>query len=162
MKAKRHRLKEVKQFKEDVAEILGAPEMQKTKEFVHHGNVSVYSHSVAVAEYSCRFARKMNMKVDFRSLIRGALLHDFFLYDWHDEWDKLHGFKHPKIALENAKQQFTLNKKERNIIRKHMWPMTFINIPTCKEAWLVCLIDKYCSLLETLKIFRYNYDRAAI
>ena len=151
-------MKDLLTYKEDIAEIIGAPEMQQTKHFVQHGKVSVFSHSVAVAEYSCRFARKMRLKVDFRSLARGALLHDFFLYDWHDDWDLLHGFKHPRMALKNANARFTLNKKERNIIRKHMWPMTFINIPTCKEAWLVCLVDKYCSLLETLKIFKYNYD----
>ncbi|MCL1788763.1 MAG: HD family phosphohydrolase [Oscillospiraceae bacterium] len=155
-------MKHILSYKDDIADILGAPEMIKTKDYVQHGDVSVFSHSVAVAEYSCRFARKMRIKVDFRSLIRGALLHDFFLYDWHDDWDKLHGFKHPRIALENADNQFSLNKKERNIIRKHMWPMTFINMPTCKEAWLVCFVDKYCSLLETFKIFKYNYHNEPV
>jgi uncharacterized protein len=153
-------MKELTPFNREVREILDTPQMQKTKDHIQHGNVSVFSHSVAVAEYSCRIARKMRIKLDYRSMVRGALLHDFFLYDWHDDWDKLHGFKHPRIALENAVKQFSLNKKERNIIRKHMWPMTLINIPTCKEAWLVCLVDKYCSLLETLKIFRYNYDHS--
>ncbi|MDR0223245.1 MAG: HD domain-containing protein [Oscillospiraceae bacterium] len=145
-----------KQFDEAAKEILSSPEMKKSKKFVQHGKVSVYSHSLAVAKYSVRFAGKMGIKVDYRSLVRGALLHDFFLYDWHDDWDKLHGFKHPRIALENAKKRFKLNKKEREIIRKHMWPMTFINIPLCREAWLVCIIDKYCSMLETLKISKYN------
>ena len=44
------------------------------------------------------------MNVDKRSLIRGALLHDYFLYDWHDKNKpaKFHGFTHPKIAFENA------------------------------------------------------------
>jgi uncharacterized protein len=145
----------------DIAEILENCDMQKSKGFIQHGKVSVFSHSVAVAEYCCRFAKKMRLKVDYKSMVRGALLHDFFLYDWHDDWDKLHGFKHPRIALENADKQFKLNKKERDIIRKHMWPMTLINIPTCKEAWLVCIIDKYCSLMETFKIFKYNYERIA-
>jgi uncharacterized protein len=147
----------ISSFPQEVNEILDTPEMQSTKDFVQHGKVSVFSHSVAVAEYSCRFARKLRLKVDLRSLVRGALLHDFFLYDWHDDWDLLHGFKHPKMALKNASQKFALNKRERNIIRKHMWPMTMLNIPTCREAWVVCAVDKYCSLLETLKIFRYNF-----
>jgi uncharacterized protein len=151
-------MKHLYKYKREVAEILGTPEMQQTKNHIQHGKVSVFSHSVAVAEYSFRFARKMRMKVDYRSLVRGALLHDFFLYDWHDDWDLLHGFKHPKMALSNAGKRFALNKRERNIIRKHMWPMTMLNIPTCREAWLVCAVDKYCSLMETLKIFRYDYD----
>jgi uncharacterized protein len=151
-------MKNLLDYKQEVSEILETPEMQSTKQFVQHGKVSVFSHSVAVAEYSLKFAKKMRLRVDSRSLVRGALLHDFFLYDWHDDWDLLHGFKHPKMALKNAGKQFKLNKKERNIIRKHMWPMTMLNIPTCREAWLVCAVDKYCSLLETLKIFKYNYD----
>jgi uncharacterized protein len=152
-------VKHLKPFKDDIAEILDAPEMQDAKKYVQHGDVSVFSHSVAVAEYSCRFARKLRLKVDYRSLVRGALLHDFFLYDWHDDWNLLHGWKHPRTALANALEKFALNKRERNIIRKHMWPMTLINIPTCREAWLVCVIDKYCSLLETFKIYKYNYHK---
>jgi uncharacterized protein len=109
------------EFKDDISEILDSPEMQKSKNCVQHGKVSVFSHSVAVAEYSCRFAKKLEkllrLKIDRRSLVRGALLHDFFQYDWHDDWDLLHGWKHPRIALENAQRQFSLNSKERNIIR---------------------------------------------
>ena len=152
----------IHEYNQDMTEILSTPEMQQTKNFVQHGKVSVFSHSVAVAMYSYRFAKKLKMKFDARSLIRGALLHDFFLYDWHDDWDKLHGFKHPKIALENAVEKFDLNRRERDIIRKHMWPMTLINIPKCKEAWVICLIDKYCSIMETFKIFKYNYHKEFI
>ncbi|MCL1881630.1 MAG: HD domain-containing protein [Oscillospiraceae bacterium] len=143
--------------KNNITEILNNEEFRKSENYTQHGNVSVFSHSVAVAEYSCRFAQKLKLKVDFLSMIRGALLHDFFQYDWHDDWNLLHGFKHPKIALNHAVERFSINKRERNIIRKHMWPMTLLNIPTCKEAWIVCLIDKYCSLLETFKIFKYNF-----
>ncbi|MCL2633882.1 MAG: HD domain-containing protein [Oscillospiraceae bacterium] len=145
-------------FNEAAKDILSTPEMRQSKKYIQHGKVTVYSHSIAVAKYSQAFARKIRLRVDERSLIRGALLHDFFLYDWHDDWDKLHGFKHPRIALENAGKQFSLNRRERDIIRKHMWPMTFANMPRCREAWVVCAVDKYVSLLETFKILRYNYD----
>ena len=154
-------MKSLHKYKSEVAEILDTPEMQQSKNHVQHGKVSVFSHSVAVADYSCRLARKMRIKVDERSLIRGALLHDFFQYDWHDEWDRFHGFKHPKIALDNADCRFELNDKERNIIRSHMWPLTFTKFHNCKEAWLVGTIDKYCSLLETFKILRYDFDETA-
>ena len=82
----------------------------------------------------------------------GALLHDYFLYDWHDKYshEKLHGFHHPHVALENASREYQLTPRERDIIRKHMWPLTLFHIPRCREAWVVTTADKYCSLKETL------------
>ena len=93
---------------------------------------------------------KFNLNVDKRSLIRGALLHDYFLYDWHDKNKpaKFHGFTHPKIAFENACQDLELNKKERDIILHHMFPLNPIP-PTSKEAWIICLADKICATKET-------------
>ena len=41
----------------------------------------------------------------------------------------------------------------KDIIKKHMWPLTIIP-PACREAWIVTAADKYCSLLETLKLRR--------
>lgn len=139
-------------------EIISSPEMQSMRKYVQHGDVSVYGHCLAVAAVSVKFARAMRIKVNRRSLIRGALLHDFFLYDWHDDWNLLHGFKHPGVALRNASEKFELNKKERDIIKKHMWPMTLTDIPRHREAWIVCVVDKYCSLLETFKIFNYRFE----
>ena len=120
-------------FFEKIAEpIVSHHKMQSTKKLVQHGNVSVFAHSLAVAAYSVRIAEKLGMEYDRRSLIRGALLHDFFLYDWHkinDVGDGLHGFAHPNTASKNAVKYFRLNKKELDIIRKHMWPLTLTKIP---------------------------------
>lgn len=147
-------------FFEKIAEpIVSHHKMQSTKKLVQHGNVSVFAHSLAVAAYSVRLAEKLGIEYDRRSLIRGALLHDFFLYDWHkinDVGDGLHGFAHPNTASKNAVKYFRLNKKELDIIRKHMWPLTLTKIPRYRESWLVCIVDKYCSLLETLGLNRYN------
>ncbi len=121
-----------------------------TKDFIQHGDVSVYEHCIFVAYMSYIIANKLNLKVDKKSLIRGALLHDYFLYDWHDKNKpvKLHGFKHPKVALKNASEDFALNKKERDIILHHMFPLT-ITPPNSKEAWIICLADKICATKET-------------
>lgn len=154
-------MKNNRDFQRILLPILLNEKMQLTKTFVQHGTVSVFAHSVAVAVYSERLARALRIRHDMQSLIRGALLHDFFLYDWHKSSgarDGLHGFSHPYTALKNASVEFSLNPLERDIIRKHMWPLTLTKLPTRRESWLVCLVDKYCSLLETFHLSRYNDD----
>ena len=135
--------------------------MQATKKLVQHGNVSVFAHSLAVAAYSVKLAEKLGIEYDRRSLIRGALLHDFFLYDWHkinNVGDGLHGVAHPNTASKNAVKYFRLNRRELDIIRKHMWPLTLTKLPRYRESWLVCAADKYCSLLETLGMNKYGNE----
>lgn len=121
------------------------------KEYIQHGTTTVYEHSVRVAYISLLIAHRLKLKVDYKSMIRGALLHDYFLYDWHEKDDshKLHGFTHAMTSIRNAKKDYNLNWKEKEIIAKHMFPLNIIP-PHCKEAWIVCMADKYCATLETL------------
>ena len=101
---------------------------------------------------SCFIANKFNFKIDYDSLIRGALLHDYFLYDWHKNTGiKLHGFTHPKKALINARKDFQLTSREENIILRHMFPLTVIP-PLFLESWIVCTADKLCAIKETFRI----------
>lgn len=124
----------------------------KSTEHIQHGSTSVYAHCVQVAWESYRFAKEKNLEVDLEKLIRGALLHDYFLYDWHNQLTPhhLHGFFHPGIALRNASADVALSEVERDIIKKHMFPLTIMP-PKYKESWIVCWIDKKCSMRETLK-----------
>lgn len=119
-----------------------------------HGNTTVLAHSIRVAEASLRLAESLGIRTDREAMIRGALLHDYFLYDWHDSDNghPLHGFTHGKTALKNAREDFTLNRKEEIIISRHMFPLTPVP-PTCAEAWVVCMADKYCALKETAEPF---------
>jgi uncharacterized protein len=128
--------------------------LEMEKNYRQHGTTTVYQHSVNVADKSCRFAQRLNMKLDYDSLIRGALLHDYFLYDWHDKnhGHSPHGFTHPGTALKNAEEDFSLNDIEKNIINRHMFPLTIIP-PNTREAWIVCLIDKLCAFQETTQPF---------
>lgn len=126
----------------------------KTKNFMQHGNVSVYDHSISVAKTSVKISEKLHLKVDKESLIKGALLHDYFLYDWHDKnHPKLHGFRHAKIAAENARRDFGLTKKEYRMISSHMFPLGW-RLPTSKEAFILTLADKYCAAKESIKKFK--------
>lgn len=146
-------------FDEVIKQIVSSPEMQSTKEYIQHGNISVFSHSIMVARYSVKLAQLLHIDCDIESLARGAFLHDFFLYDWHDKANRgegLHGFKHPERARINAAKNFDINTTEIDIISKHMWPLTITKMPKCRESWLVCLVDKYCSVIETLHLARYK------
>lgn len=143
-------------------QIISDAQMQTSRNYMQHGNISVFSHCVMVAYYSIKFSEFFHLKVDRKSLIRGALLHDYFLYDWHTvkikEINGLHGFVHPVIAAENANKRFSLSKKEYDIISCHMWPLTITRIPKSLEGWLVSIADKYCSLLETFRIAPYSNE----
>lgn len=120
------------------------------RDFCQHGGTTVYAHSVRVACASYSLARKLHLKLDYSALIRGALLHDYFLYDWHvkDPSHRLHGFSHPGTALRNARRDYNLTEREANIIKRHMFPLVPIP-PKTKEGWVVCLTDKTCALQET-------------
>ena len=138
-------------------DILSSEKYIKLKSFVQHGNVTVYEHCIHVALCAIKLNDKLGIHARERELVRGALLHDYFLYDWHNAeapgntHPKLHGFYHPGIALRNATRDFSLSEREKETIRRHMWPLTVIP-PRCREAWVVCLADKYASTLETLKL----------
>ena len=120
--------------------------------YIQHGTTSVFRHSVSVAYLSYYLAQKMHAPVDIHSLIRGALLHDYFLYDWHNQLTPhhLHGFFHPGVALRNASMDVELTPIEHDIIKKHMFPLTLVP-PKYLESWIVCWIDKKCSTRETLQ-----------
>lgn len=120
------------------------------RKYMQHGSTTIFEHSVHVAYTSLQMKRKLHIKADETSLVRGALLHDYFLYDWHDKANghHWHGFTHPGTALHNASEDWKLTPVEREIIKKHMFPLTPIP-PTCREAWLVCLADKICAAKET-------------
>lgn len=154
-------MKDKQFFIDTITPIISTKGMQSTKKLTQHGYTSVFAHSVAVAAYSVMLADRLGVRVNKKSLIRGAALHDYFLYDWHktsDIGDGLHGFMHPFTASKNAVRHFRLNKREVDIIRKHMWPLTLTKFPIYTESWLVCIVDKYLSVLETLKINKYGDD----
>lgn len=158
-KKQEHRRQILLRIHRNGKDILKSSNFQGTRTDIQHGTVSVHSHCVSVAGCSLEIMEKLEklgIRSDERALVRGALLHDYFLYDWHRHTEfkgirNLHGFRHPQIALENAKREYRLSRKEEEIIKKHMWPLTAVP-PQCREAWIVTAADKYCSLLETLRL----------
>lgn len=145
------------QIRSAAQDILQSQNFNSTKKFIQHGNMTVNSHSMNVARYSIVLSEKLRIPCKRDEMIRGALLHDYFLYDWHDKNHvqpyKLHGFFHPGTALTNASKEYALTPRERDIIKKHMWPLTVVP-PMCREAWIVSTADKWCSLMETFRLHK--------
>lgn len=127
--------------------------VQRMKEFIQHGQVTTYDHCYQVARASLWINRVLRFRANVRELLTGAMLHDFYLYDWHDDpmgTHKLHGFFHPAKACKNARDVFKINENEQHIIECHMWPLTISKLPRSREAIIVCMADKYCAICETL------------
>lgn len=140
---------------ECISDLLRSDQVQQMRAFIQHADVSCLEHCIFVAYTSFWLCERLGISADRRSMLRGALLHDFFLYDWHEKSDRkgLHGFTHPRTALNNAQRQFDLNELEKDIILRHMWPLTLIP-PKYRESYIVSLSDKICSVMETLRLHR--------
>lgn len=143
--------KDLQEFVEVAQEIILHPLFQGQRSFTHHKS-SLYHHTISVAFLSYQAAKRF--KLDTNAVIRGALLHDFFLYDWHIEGKRVkkrlfkkHGFTHARIAFENASFFFDLNKKEKDIILKHMFPLN-LKPPLYLESWIVNSVDNLITFKE--------------
>lgn len=138
-------------FRNILTEVCKNSRILESVNYIQHGNTSVFRHSVSVAYTSFWLASKLRIRINQTALIRGALLHDYFLYDWHepDDAHKWHGFYHAKLALANAMEDFELSEVEQDLIKHHMFPLNLAP-PMHKEAWIVCLADKICSSGETV------------
>ena len=84
------------------------------------------------------------------------MLHDLFLYDWRERQPDrkgLHAFTHGKTACKNACELFDLNEKEKDMIIKHMWPVT-VQLPNSLEGLILTFVDKYCAMSESFDILK--------
>ncbi|MCI9000817.1 MAG: HD family phosphohydrolase [Clostridia bacterium] len=138
-----------------IQDLVSNETVQKMKLYKQHYDTSCFEHCKNVAYYSYLLCKKYHL--DYVSVARAGMLHDLFLYDWRLRQDGrkgLHAFTHPKTALTNATKLFTLNKKEKDIILKHMWPVTFFHFPKYKESYIITLVDKYCAIQESINAYR--------
>lgn len=127
-----------------ITPIIKNEKLKRMDKYIQHGNTSTLEHCIAVSYISYCIARKFHIRCDYNSLLRGSLLHDYFLYDWHDKdaAHKWHGFHHAAVALKNASKDFELTDIEMDIIAKHMFPLN-IKLPRYKESYIVSLPTKY-------------------
>lgn len=134
-----------------ISDIIDAPELEKLKEITHHISTTRFQHCLNVSYYSYKLCRAFHL--DARSAARAGLLHDLFYYDRKKynaskcKGQPSHSKKHSDVAVHNAEQLTDINPMERDIIQKHMWPLT-LSAPKYKETYIITFVDKYCAVLE--------------
>lgn len=140
-----------------VRDIINSEQYRVIDKYPHHNEYTRLDHCLHVSYSAYLFFKKHEPGYRFlREACRGALLHDYFLYEWHTEnpfpVPCMHAWKHPEWAYKDAKKHFKLNPVERDVILKHMYPVTPIP-PLTKAAWTVVMFDKYWALREGLTTF---------
>ncbi len=141
------------QFMEIARPLLELPDVEKLSQYEHHRGKTRLEHVKEVAYLSFLWSKRLHL--DDEAIIRGALLHDLFYYDWLREGPRFHGFRHHNIALKNARKITHISKKEGDIIKKHMWPLTIV--PPCYvESFIVSQVDTFCSTRDYMRVKKYK------
>jgi uncharacterized protein len=121
--------------------------------YVQHGSVSTLDHVLRVTALALWLADRLPMRFDTKTVAEAALLHDFYLYDWHGTGFQ-HAVNHPLKASANAEKTFGLDAAALSAIESHMWPLPPTRPPRSREAVLVNVSDKLAALYETLFLRR--------
>ena len=154
------------EFQMIIKDLITNETVQQMKNYRQHYNTSCFDHCYTVAYYCFLICKKYNL--DYKSATRAAMLHDLFLYDWRirqPDRKGFHAFTHGNTSCKNACKLFDLNEKEKDMIIKHMWPITII-FPKSIEGFVLTFVDKYCAMSETFgvlksKLFMKKYFRYA-
>lgn len=151
--------KENIEFQNIIGELISNEVVLQMKNFTQHYSTTRFEHCYAAAFYCYLICKKFHL--DYVSATRGAMLHDLFLYDWRTNKNRkgLHAFTHGKLACENASNLFDLNAKEKDMIIKHMWPLTF-KFPRYRESFILTFVDKYCASIELFNHIRKKFNKS--
>ena len=167
-KKQKNNISTYNEFYNIIKDIISNETVKEMKNYRQHYNTSTYEHCFNVSLLNYRICKKLGL--DYKAAARAGMVHDLFLYDWRGSslnLDGLHAFVHPRIACENASKLFDLNEKEKDIIEKHMWPVTFFHFPKYPESFIITISDKLSAIYESIcyynkslakkKLVRYTY-----
>lgn len=140
-------------FEEIIQDLLEDPDVQKMRMLPQHSKGgNCLDHSLYVSYLSFLICRRLGL--NYVSAARAGLLHDFSLRNWdEDEMGVKRLWKHPHLALENASARYDLSDLEKDIIVKHMWPLTR-PLPRHRESFVVSVADKMCAVMEMCRLYR--------
>ena len=131
-----------------INEILNKEKVQQMKKYRQHYNINCFYHCLFVSYNTYLICKKHNL--DYISAAKAGMVHDLFLYDWRKRErgrKGLHAYTHGKTAFKEASEILNLNDKEKDMIIKHMWPVT-LAIPKYKETFILTFVDKYFAIAE--------------
>ncbi len=137
-----------KEYMSIINEILNKEKVQQMKKYRQHYNINCFYHCLFVSYNTYLICKKHNL--DYISAARAGMVHDLFLYDWRKRErgrKGLHAYTHGKTAFKEASEILNLNDKEKDMIIKHMWPVTPA-IPKYKETFILTFVDKYFAIAE--------------
>ena len=132
------------EFETIISPILEIEEFRQLKFITHHG-ITRYDHCMRVAYMS--YVVTKALRLNYKEVTIAALLHDFFTdeVDEENSMDRLR--KHPEYAVKNASKYVELSDMQVDIIRTHMFPVTFTP-PKYLESWIVDFVDDLAALYE--------------
>lgn len=138
------------EYESIVNDILCDPAVQELKTISQHSKTcNRLDHCLYVSYLSFLFCRRFGL--NYVAAARAGLLHDFFFEDKEDGVRRI--WQHPHSALANAATRHSLSALERDIIVKHMWPLTR-PLPRYRESFVVTVADKICAALEMCRLYR--------
>ncbi|MBQ7250573.1 MAG: HD domain-containing protein [Bacilli bacterium] len=152
--------KEKRELEDIYQSFLHDEKILKMKTISMHRGSNCYIHSFKVAKTAIRRALR-HRKGNLHTILIGAILHDYYLYDWRADRSKMksHLSHHPYIAAENAERDFGIHEPIKRVIKSHMWPVNFTEFPKTKEARIISLSDKHIYAKEIFCSKRFKAKR---
>lgn len=132
------------EFDNIIEPILNIDEFNELSNVDHHG-INRFDHSLRVAYFTYMITKKLHL--NYKEATEAALLHDFFTDEVDCENGVMRLRRHPDYAVKNAEKYFELSEMQRDIIKTHMFPVTFTP-PKYLESWVVDIVDDAASIYE--------------
>lgn len=143
-----------REFYQLIEPILSNEDFVRLKDMNHHG-ITRYDHSLRVAYYT--FLITSFFHLNYEEATIAALLHDYFTDEVEGENSFNRLIKHPNYAVENAKKIVSLSEFQEDIIRCHMFPITF-RPPKYLEGWIVDLVDDTSAIYEKVTTTKEKFS----
>lgn len=142
-----------KQFVELIKDYYESDGIKQMDEYIQHGRTTTLEHCENVAWISYLINEKLHLNADEKELIEAAMFHDLYLHDRNDgdATRKINGGENSDIASNKS----GMHQKEQETIRSHMWPLNIVKIPKSREAMIIYLADKYCALIEKIRLNKH-------